>query len=410
MARLFRDLKVNERDGKVYLTLYNRDGSAALRDVSVQVSSPVVQPGDNWSAAAANLLLRLDEEGRPQLALTPESIGAAAAGDGVNGYAHQKNGGVHALTGTGDNIRFVAAADFGAGDSFTVNGVPCTARTPGGDGLWPGFFRAGAVVVCYRAGNTLTFNGGGLPAAEAAKLAPENIKTGVSITANGRTVTGSFTEDANAQAGQMLAGATAYVRGQRVTGTMPDRGNAQYGTGVGFGGDYVAINNIPEGYYRKNGMDWAPEARIAKSALVSAIGLNAGDLRQGVNVLGVQGTLESRITVASVGYGRILSYEVGDDKHPMLQVAASSGWADPAHGVLGPTGIHGYGFLTENAVKWQCRVSGQYTIVPYGQGTINLSGQRWLNAGDWVIMTMADTTDIYWRDSKSGGFCVSRHP
>mgnify|MGYP005771281027 FL=1 len=71
MARLFRDLKVNESDGNVYLTLYNRDGSAALRDVSVGVSSEVVQQGDNWTAAAANLLLRLDEDGQPQLALTP---------------------------------------------------------------------------------------------------------------------------------------------------------------------------------------------------------------------------------------------------------------------------------------------------------------------------------------------------
>ncbi|WP_140401740.1 hypothetical protein, partial [Gemmiger sp. An50] len=69
MARLFRDLKVNEQDGKVYLTLYNRDGSPALRDVSVGVSSEVTQQGDNWTAAAANLLLRLGEDGQPELAL-----------------------------------------------------------------------------------------------------------------------------------------------------------------------------------------------------------------------------------------------------------------------------------------------------------------------------------------------------
>ena len=115
MARLFRDLKVNESDGNVYLTLYNRDGSAALRDVSVKVSSEVVQPGDNWTAAAANLLLRLDEEGAPQLALTPESIGAAPAADGMSLYTHKKSGTEHILTGSGNNIRFVAAADFAAG-------------------------------------------------------------------------------------------------------------------------------------------------------------------------------------------------------------------------------------------------------------------------------------------------------
>ena len=232
MARLFRDLKVNESDGNVYLTLYNRDGSAALRDVSVKVSSEVVQPGDNWTAAAANLLLRLDEEGAPQLALTPESIGAAPAADGMSLYTHKKSGTEHILTGSGNNIRFVAAADFAAGDTFRVNGTGCTARTVGGDTLWAGFFRAGAVVVCYRTGNALTFNGGGLPAAEAAKLAPENIKTGVSITANGKTVNGTFTADGTVAANQMLAGAVGYAKGRKVTGSIPSKGAASFRPGA----------------------------------------------------------------------------------------------------------------------------------------------------------------------------------
>ena len=79
MARTFKDLKVDEQDGKVYVTLHNRDGSVALRDVAVEISSKIVQQGDAWNAAAANLLLRLDEEGKPKLALTPAQIGAAEA-------------------------------------------------------------------------------------------------------------------------------------------------------------------------------------------------------------------------------------------------------------------------------------------------------------------------------------------
>ena len=274
MARLFRDLKVNESDGNVYLTLYNRDGSAALRDVSVKVSSEVVQPGDNWTAAAANLLLRLDEEGAPQLALTPESIGAAPAADGMSLYTHKKSGTEHILTGSGNNIRFVAAADFAAGDTFRVNGTGCTARTVGGDALWAGFFRAGAVVVCYRTGNRLTFNGGGLPAAEAAKLAPENIKTGVSITANGKTVNGTFTADGTVAANQMLAGAVGYAKGRKVTGSIPSKGAASFRPGT-------ASQTIAAGQYLSGAQTIEGDANLL-----------AANIRQGVSIFGVAGALE----------------------------------------------------------------------------------------------------------------------
>lgn len=271
MARLFRDLKVNESDGNVYLTLYNRDGSAALRDVSVKVSSEVVQPGDNWTAAAANLLLRLDEEGAPQLALTPESIGAAPAADGMSLYTHKKSGTEHILTGSGNNIRFVAAADFAAGDTFRVNGTGCTARTVGGDALWAGFFRAGAVVVCYRTGNALTFNGGGLPAAEAAKLAPENIKTGVSITANGKTVNGTFTADGTVAANQMLDGAVGYAKGRKVTGSIPSKGSASFRPST-------ASQTIAAGQYLSGAQTIEGDANLL-----------AANIRQGVSIFGVAG-------------------------------------------------------------------------------------------------------------------------
>ena len=271
MARSFRDLKVNESDGNIYLTLYNRDGSVALRDVSVKVSSEVVQPGDNWTAAAANLLLRLDEEGAPQLALTPESIGAAPAADGMSLYTHKKSGTEHILTGSGNNIRFVAAADFAAGDTFRVNGTGCTARTVGGDALWAGFFRAGAVVVCYRTGNALTFNGGGLPAAEAAKLAPENIKTGVSITANGKTVNGTFTADGTVAANQMLAGAVGYAKGRKVTGSIPSKGAASFRPGT-------ASQTIAAGQYLSGAQTIEGDANLL-----------AANIRQGVSIFGVAG-------------------------------------------------------------------------------------------------------------------------
>lgn len=213
MARLFKDLLVDEQDGKIRVNLLNRDGTVALHDVSLEVSSPVVQQGDDFGAAAANKLLRLDDDDRPQLAIQPQEVGGLAT------YTHTKSGTVHTLTGSGDNIRFVATEAFAAGDTIKVNGTACTAKTAAGDTLWTGFFSSGAVVVCYRVGDALNFNAGGLPAAAKAKLTPANIKTGVHIQGGGVDVTGAFTADATAAANEILAGRTAYVNGAKVTGT-----------------------------------------------------------------------------------------------------------------------------------------------------------------------------------------------
>lgn len=57
------------------------------------------------------------------------------------------------------------------------------------------------------------------------------------------------------------------------TGTLQERGQYQMAGGVGGGGSgstaYVAFNDIPEGIYRKEGSDWAPEIRALKSDVLS---------------------------------------------------------------------------------------------------------------------------------------------
>ena len=62
MARAFKDMIVQEADGKPRLTFRNRQGAAVLEDVAVEVSSSVQQQGDAWGALAANLLLELDDD------------------------------------------------------------------------------------------------------------------------------------------------------------------------------------------------------------------------------------------------------------------------------------------------------------------------------------------------------------
>ena len=144
----------------------------------------------------------------------------------VQPYTHSKSGTIHTLTGSGNNIRFVATNGFNAGDTIKVNGTTCTAKTIGGDALWTGFFKTGAVVMCYKNGNALTFNRGGLPSTEAAKLTPNNIKTGVSVVVNGQQVDGIFTADATASASSIAPGKTAYVNGQKVTGNFTSDASA----------------------------------------------------------------------------------------------------------------------------------------------------------------------------------------
>ena len=56
---------MQEADGKPRLTFRNRQGTAVLEDVAVEVSSTVQQAGDAWGALAANSLLELNDSGVP---------------------------------------------------------------------------------------------------------------------------------------------------------------------------------------------------------------------------------------------------------------------------------------------------------------------------------------------------------
>lgn len=62
--------------------------------------------------------------------------------------------------------------------------------------------------------------------------------------------------------------------GQIHEGILEERGRSQYAGGVGSGQEddgtkYVSLNAIPEGVYRKNGKDWAPEVRIREDELIA---------------------------------------------------------------------------------------------------------------------------------------------
>lgn len=79
----------------------------------------------------------------------------------IQEYTCVTSGTTHALTGTGNNIKFVADAPFNEGDTITVNGQSVTAQTQDGAALSDGAWVSGATVVCWLDSTTLTVGGGG---------------------------------------------------------------------------------------------------------------------------------------------------------------------------------------------------------------------------------------------------------
>lgn len=106
---------------------------------------------------------------------------------------------------------------------------------------------------------------------------------------SGATITGTNTndadtQDANATASQILSGATAYVQGAKVTGTMTNNG-AVSGTISTKAQQYT----VPAGYH-----DGSGKVQIATAEQNKII---AGNIKQGVTVLGVTGTYSGEAAV-----------------------------------------------------------------------------------------------------------------
>ena len=105
-------------------------------------------------------------------------------------------------------------------------------------------------------------------------------------------VAGSYTSDANAVAGNILSGKTAYVNGNKITGNMPIRGGSTRGTKVGYNSTNTYFT-FPYGYYPAENhfsQTNSSEVYMPNSAVASAIGLTADKLVSGQTVLGITGT------------------------------------------------------------------------------------------------------------------------
>lgn len=107
-----------------------------------------------------------------------------------------------------------------------------------------------------------------------------NIKVGVDILG----VTGTFTQDSDAVAAEILATKTAFVNGSKVTGTMPNNTGTVASVSAAMG-EGTTLNVVPAAGYT----DGVDDASSVDLAAVDA-DLAAANIKQGVTVLGVAGT------------------------------------------------------------------------------------------------------------------------
>lgn len=101
--------------------------------------------------------------------------------DGINVYTCITTENNHALTGSGNNIKFIADAPFNDGDTITVNGETVSAQTQDGEPLQGGAWATGATIVCYLEGNILNFKGGG-GKVTVTGLSADVVKSGTTVT------------------------------------------------------------------------------------------------------------------------------------------------------------------------------------------------------------------------------------
>lgn len=110
-------------------------------------------------------------------------------------------------------------------------------------------------------------------------LNPAVVKAGQPIGNAALNITGTFTSDATATAGQMLAGATGYVNGSKVTGTIPSKAAATITPGV-------SNQTISSGQYLSGAQ-----------TISGSPSLVASNIKNGVSIFGVTGN----VTVESLG-------------------------------------------------------------------------------------------------------------
>lgn len=132
--------------------------------------------------------------------------------------------------------------------------------------------------VVYGGNVLIDLTGDTVTADQLAKGATAHDKSGAVVT--GTSTKDSDTSDATAAVAEILSGKTAYARGAKITGTMKNNG-AVKGTISTKAGVYT----VPQGFHDGSGTVGIAAAEQAK--------LIPANIREGITVLGVAGTMSS---------------------------------------------------------------------------------------------------------------------
>ena len=241
----------------------------------------------------------------------------------VSMCTHSKSGTVHTLVTKDGNtrysiVRFVATADFTAGDTFrlgsSASSTVVTPKLENGDPLPTGAFKKNSVCIACTGDtsatiNTLFFKGGGGSLSEvdlaAADAEPANVLTGKTFYAGDEEKkTGTMTNrgavsaslaagasytvpdgyhngsgvvsaqslssqtQASATSGDIVSGKTAYINGSKVTGSLAERPALTKPVGVFNDGTDIYIQ-IPTGAYRTLQSTGYPEVQLPQKDAIN---------------------------------------------------------------------------------------------------------------------------------------------
>lgn len=134
--------------------------------------------------------------------------------------------------------------------------------------------------------NKVVYGGNTLIDLTADTITPDKLTEGVTAhDKSGAVITGTNTydadtQDATAAVAEILKDKTAYARGTKLTGTMPNNG-AVSGSITTKTGQYT----VPQGYH-----DGSGKVQISSTEQAKII---AANIREGVTILGVTGTMSS---------------------------------------------------------------------------------------------------------------------
>lgn len=230
-------------------------------------AAATITPGTTDQTIAANQYLTGAQTVKGDGNLSAGNIKKGVSIFGVSGTLETGS------TGTDTSDATATAGDILYGETAYVRGekVTGTIKSVGAATITPGTENQTIASGQYLAG-AQTIKGD-------SNLVAENIKSGVSIFGVTGTLeagsTGTDTSDATATAGDILSGKTAYVNGEKVTGTITPKAAQVYKP-------KTTDQTILAGYYLKGNQTIEGDANLV-----------AANIKSGVSIFGVTGTLES---------------------------------------------------------------------------------------------------------------------